>query len=141
METTYLGLANAVFALHLVFVLAVALSTAALCLGLYRTRLPLFLTHCFGIYAMAVGQLLLRACPLVPLEHALREAGGAEPLYSGSFILFVVERMTGLELSAVLVASLSILVIVLTTVALVEALLLAAPSRIGASPGFPAAKR
>lgn len=122
METTLSALANTVFALHLIFVAAVVLSTAALCLGFYRTRRRLFLTHCVGVYAMAGGQLMLRACPLVPIEHALREAGGGQPLYGGSFILFVVERITGLDLPGVLVASLSMLVIVLTTVALVDAL-------------------
>ena len=140
METTYLGLANAVFALHFVFVLAVALSTAALCLGLYRTRRPLFAAHCLGIYAMAVGQALLRACPLVPLEHGLREAAGREPWYSGSFIVFVVERVTGLETPVVLVAALSILVIALTTAALAERLAVAR-SRIGASQGLAIARR
>ncbi len=123
MDTTLLGLANAVFLLHLVFILAVVLSTAALCLGLYRTRQPLFLTPCFDIYTMALGQLLLRACPLVPLEHVLRKAGGGEPWYSGSFILFVVERITGQEFPGILVASLSILVIGLTTGALLNVLL------------------
>ena len=121
METAYLALASAVFALHLVFVLAVAPSTAALCRGYYRTR-PLFLlTHCTFVYSMGLTQLLLRACPLVPLEHMLRESGGGAPWYSGSFILFVVERVTGLHLPVALIASLSILIVVLTTAALLEA--------------------
>ncbi len=140
METILLSLANAVFALHLFFVLAVMFSSAALCLGLYRTRQPLFLVHCSAIYAMAVGQLLLRGCPLVPLEHALREAGGAEPWYRGSFIAFVVERMTGLELPGILVTSLSILVIAVTTVALAE-LLIAARGQTATSLGLPAGGR
>ncbi|MCI0855048.1 MAG: DUF2784 family protein [Chloroflexi bacterium] len=133
METAYTALASAVFALHLVFILAVAPSTAALCCGYYRTRPLFFLAHCICVYSMALAQLLLRACPLVPLEHMLREAGGGAPWYSGSFILFVVERLTGLHLPVALIASLSILVIVLTTAALLEARLRVAGGDMGAA--------
>ena len=130
MATAYLALASTVFALHLVFVLAVAPSTAALCRGYYRTRPLFFFAHCICVYSMALAQLLLRACPLVPLEHMLREAGGGAPWYSGSFILFVVERVTGIHLPVALIASLSILVVVLTTAALLEARLRVVPSPV-----------
>ena len=130
METVYLTLASAVFALHLVFVLAIAPSTAALCFGYYRTRPLFFLAHFVCVYSMAIAQLLLQACPLGPLEHGLPEAGGEAPWYSGSFILFVVERVTGLHLPVALIASLSILVVVLTTAALLEARLRVVPSPV-----------
>ena len=136
METVYLVLASAVFALHLVFVLAVAPSTAALCRGYYRTRPLFFLAHCICVYSMGLAQLLLRACPLVPLEHKLREAGGAEPWYGGSFILFVVERVMGIHLPVALIAALSILVVVLTTAALLEAWLRVASNDVRGGEGI-----
>lgn len=122
MESIYTGLANAVFGFHLLFVLIVLPSTFALVVGFYRTKPQLMVAHCMGVYTMAVGLLLTRQCPLVPLEHTLREAGGGEAWYRGSFILFVVERATGLQLPVELIASLSILVIALTTVGLARVL-------------------
>ena len=118
MDTLYLVLAAAVFALHLLFVLAVLPSTALFCLGGFRSRPFLRQLHCLGVYAMAVGQIALLECPLVPLERALRAAGGEAPWYRGSFTAFVVERATGFDLPVAVVASLSILVIALTTAAL-----------------------
>ncbi len=118
MDSIFSGMANAVFALHLAFVLGVVLSSAALVSGFYRTRQWLLVIHCTGIYAMAAGQAVLRACPLVPLEHGLREAGGGEPWYSGSFIVFVVNRVTGFELPVAVVVAFSMGAIALTTAAL-----------------------
>ncbi|MCH8025174.1 MAG: DUF2784 family protein [Chloroflexi bacterium] len=117
METAYTFLANAVFALHLLIVLAVLPSTALFCLGAYRRRSFLRQIHCLGVYVMAVWQIVLRECPLVPLEGALREAGGEAPWYRGSFTLFVVEWTTGFHLPVVVITSLSVLIIALTTIA------------------------
>ncbi len=138
METAYTFLANAVFALHLLIVLAVLPSTALFCLGAYRRRSFLRQIHCLGVYVMAVWQIVLRECPLVPLEGALREAGGEAPWYRGSFTLFVVEWTTGFHLPVAVVTFLSILIVALTTVALlaphIGALLsLARPSQIAKS--------
>ena len=142
METTYLVLANAVFALHLVFVLAVLPSTVALCLGVYRTKEVLLTVHSVCIYGMALGQALLLACPLVQLEHSLREAGGTSPWYNGSFVVFVVERVTGFQLPVALVTSLSMLVLALTTIALFAPRLGAmfAPMTARAGPSRPATR-
>ena len=118
MDTLYLILADAVFALHLLFVLAVLPSTALFCLGGFRSRPFLRQLHCLGVYAMAIGQIVLLECPLVPMERALRAAGGESPWYRGSFTAFVFEQATGFHLPVAVVASLSILVVAITTVAL-----------------------
>ena len=123
MDTTYIVLADAVFALHLLFVLAIGLSTALFCLGAYRTRPLLAQLHCSLVYAMAIAQAVLLECPLVPLERSLREAAGESLWYHGSFIVFVVERATGFHLPVIVVTCLSILVIALTTAALLARLL------------------
>lgn len=121
METAYTFLANAAFGLHLLIVLVVLPSTALFCLGVYRRRSFLRqihgLGHCLGVFVMAGWQIVLRECPLVPLEGALREAGGEAPWYRGSFTLFVVEWTTGYQLPVVVITFLSVLIIALTTVA------------------------
>ncbi len=119
MDTVYTALADAVFGLHLLFVLALGPSTALFCLGRYRTRPLLGQLHCAGIYIMAITQLTLRICPLVLLERSLREAGGQPPWYDGSFTVFVVQRLTGLVLPVGVIFSLSTLVVILTTAAAV----------------------
>src|SRR3989304_3291602 len=103
MDATLVVLADAVFAAHLLFVLAIGPSTAILCLGGYRTRPLLAQLHCSLVYGMAIAQAVLLECPLVPLERALREVAGDEPWYSGSFIVFVVERATPFDLPVVVV--------------------------------------
>lgn len=117
------ALANAVFGLHLLFVLALGPSSALFCLGRYRTHPLLAQLHCAAIYAMAIGQTALNQCPLVVLEHELREAAGESPWYYGSFSVFVVERLTGFRLPVELIFSLSMSVVVLTTAALLVSLL------------------
>ncbi len=117
METAYTFLANAAFGLHLLFILAVLPSTALFVLDGYRSWPPLRYAHCAGVYAMAAWQIVLLECPLVPLERALREAAGESLWYRGSFTVFVVEWSTGFHLPVVVVTSLSILIIALTTIA------------------------
>lgn len=118
MDELYVALANAVFGLHLLFVLALGPSTALFCLGGYRGRPLLAQVHCAGIYGMAIGQITLHQCPLVLLERALREAAGESPWYYGSFSVFVVETITGYRLPVEVIFSLSTLVVVLTTATL-----------------------
>lgn len=121
MDTAYVALADTVFGLHLLFVLALGPSTALFCLGGYRRRPFHAQLHCLGIYGMAIGQTVLRECPLVLLERTLREAAGHSPWYYSSFSVFVVQRLTGFELPAVVIFSLSTLVVVATTAALLTA--------------------
>ncbi len=123
MDSAYVVLADAVFALHLLFVLALGPSTALFCLGGYRKHPLLAQVHCVGIYAMAIGQTMLQECPLVLLERTLREAAGQPPWYYGSFSIFVVERITGFRLPVEVIFSLSTLVVTLTSAAFLAACL------------------
>lgn len=118
MDTMYTALADAVFGLHLLFALAILPSTALLCLGAYRNRPVLRTAQCLGISVMAVGQAVLLECPLVVLERTLRESASTSPWYHGSFIVFVFQRATGVQLPAGVVVSLSVLVISLSAAAL-----------------------
>jgi len=129
MDPTLVVLADAVFGLHLLFVLALGPSTALFFLGRYRRLALLGHLHCLGIYAMAIGQTSLNQCPLVLLEHTLREAAGESRWYYGSFSVFVVERLTGYELPVEVIFSLSTLVVALTTAALLAGFLRAVVAR------------
>lgn len=121
MDLLYIILADAAFGLHLLFVLALGPSTALLLLGHCGGRLALYgrvamlsHLHCVAVFAMAVGQTTLNQCPLVLLEHTLREAAGETRWYYGSFSVFVVKWLTGYELPVEVIFSLSTLVVVLT---------------------------
>ncbi len=115
MDAVYVVLADAVFGLHLLFVLALGPSTALFCLGGYRKHPLLAQLHCTAIYGMAIGQTMLQECPLVLLERTLREGAGQPPWYYGSFSIFVVQRITGFRLPVEVIFSLSTLVVALTT--------------------------
>lgn len=114
MDTLHLTLANAVFALHLAFILAVLPSTALYVVAAYARRPLLASAHVTAVFGMALGQMVLLECPLVPLERALRAAAGEAAWYHGSFTVFVLESATGFELPVTMVAALSILVMALT---------------------------
>ena len=119
MEYIYLGLASAVFTLHLLFVLVSLPSTALFCAGRFRRRPFLQQAHVISIFIMATGQLMLLECPLVSLERALRGAAGSTLWYDGSFVVFIVERATSFQLPVVVLPILSFLVVTLTAAALI----------------------
>ena len=118
MEYIYLGLASAAFTLHLLFVLVYLPSTALFCLGRYRRRPFLQQAHVISVFIMATGQLVLLECPLVTLERTLRGTAGSSLWYDGSFVVFIVERATTLQLPIIVLTILSILVVTLTAAAL-----------------------
>jgi hypothetical protein len=119
-ETLYMSLANTMFALHLLFVLAAAPSTLLFAGGWYRSRPLLAQLHCAAVLAMVVGQAVARECPLVTAERAFREAAGHEPWYEGSFIVFVIDTVTGLTPSVNVATGYSAFVALFTLVGLVR---------------------
>ncbi len=119
MEYIYLGLASAVFTLHLLFVLVYLPSTALFFVGRYRRYPFLRQAHVSSVFIMATGQLVLLECPLVWLERTLRGAAGSSLWYDGSFVVFIVERATTLQLPVVVLTILSILVVTFTVAALI----------------------
>ena len=119
MEYIYLGLASAVFTLHLLFVLVYLPSTALFCAGRYRRYPFLRQAHVISVFMMATGQLVLLECPLVWLERTLRGAAGSSLWYDGSFVVFIVERATTLQLPVVVLTIVSILVVAFTVAALI----------------------
>ncbi len=119
MEYIYLGLASAVFTLHLLFVLVYLPSTALFCVGRYRRYPFLRQAHVISVFIMATGQLVLLECPLVWLERTLRGAAGSSLWYDGSFVVFIVERATTLQLPVVVLTIISILVVAFTVAALI----------------------
>ena len=116
MEYIYLGLASAVFTLHLLFVLVSLPSTALFCVGRYRRHPFLQQAHVISVFIMATGQLALLECPLVSLERTLRNAAGSSLWYDGAFVVFIVEWATSFHLPVVV---LSILVVTFTVAALI----------------------
>lgn len=78
--------------------------------GAYRRRPRVWHFHNACVAAMAAGQAVLWRCPLVALEEALRAAGGDEMWYSGSYVVFLVDRLTGFELPVAAVVAGSVTV-------------------------------
>jgi hypothetical protein len=111
-------LGDAVFVFHGVFVL-IAVPSALLALtGVYARYSFLWGLHNLSIVIMVVGQLTLQQCPLVALESAFRHAGGGEMPYTGSYIRYVVQQLSGYTLPQGSVMAMSSAVALISIVAL-----------------------
>ena len=113
-------LADSVFVLHGAFAVLVAPSALLALAGRYASRPVLWNLHNLSITVMVSGQLLLRKCPLVALEQTLRNADGREMPYTGSFVRYVVDHLTGITLPAGSVMALSVAIALVSIAALVR---------------------
>ena len=102
--------ADSMFYLHGIFVVLIVPSTVLLVLGYYRRQQLLWHLHNTSVAISLVGQALLFKCPLVALEETFRARAGAEMAYSGSYVRYVVNELTGLMLptNSVMLASFAI---------------------------------
>ena len=111
-------LGDATFVAHGVFVV-IALPSALLALtGVYARTALLWGLHNASIVVMVVGQAMLHQCPLVALETAFRNAAGAEMPYTGSYVRYVTQHLTGYTLPQGSVMAMSSAVVLISIIAL-----------------------
>lgn len=116
----YSFLANTAFVLHGLFLLASVPSLLLALYGYYCRRPCLWALHNSAIATMAIGQTVLRVCPLVALEQSFRERAGEDMWYSGSYSVFVIRWLTGFQMPVEAVFVASITLVVLTALALLR---------------------
>ena len=102
--------ADSMFYLHGIFVVLIVPSTVLLVIGYYRRQQLLWHLHNTSVAISLVGQALLFKCPLVALEEAFRAKADQEMAYSGSYVRYLVNELTGLMLptNSVMLASFAI---------------------------------
>lgn len=110
-------LADAVFVLHGVFVLAIVPSTLLALFGFYASHLPIWKFHNTCLVIVLMGHLLFQRCSLVVLEAYLRSAAGQEMPYTGGYTRYVVEELTGVLLPPRFVMTMTVVLILSSVIA------------------------
>lgn len=99
--TDYQLLANLVLAFHVLMVVYLIASVAASTTGLL-SRHPLLRRIDLTILLITISsQVIFLGCPLTLIEQALRRRADPDWVFGGSFMVLILQKLTGMQVSEI----------------------------------------